>query len=287
MHETFNPYIQWTKRMLKPLYFSSRDLAVRTFRSYSPQTLEIKLKELGLKGGDSLLVHSAFNRANGFTGSPGDLISALSNAVGAEGQLLMMSMPYRGSSESYAASTDTFELHRTPSAMGVVSEAFRRQPDVLRSANPFHPVLARGPNARWLTADHEKSLYSCGKGSPFERLLSIDGKVLFFDVPFSTLTFMHYIEHYFQDILPLQVYSDRPAEFQVMGPAGKVCDCRQYMFSEEARTRRNFVVVERALLKSGLLAVKRIGNTRLMIVRVADVFECSAELVKSGSGIYK
>lgn len=275
------------KRLLKPLYLRGRYHAARLFRSYSARELEAALRELGLSSGASVMVHSAFSRSNGFEGSPADAIECFARVVGDEGNLLMVSMPYRGSSEAYAARGEAFEVAGTPSAMGIISETFRRQDGVRRSANPLHPVLARGPKARWLTVDHELMSHSCGKGSPFERLLRLDGRVLFYDVPFSTLTFMHYVEHHFRDVLPVRVYDADAIAMTLVDEAGDRRESKHYVFSRETRDRRNFPAVENALLARGLLPSRRIGNTRLMTVRVRDVFECARELIESGPGIYR
>ena len=64
-------------------------------------------------------------------------------------------------------------------------------------------------NGAWLTADHEKALHSCGKGSPFERFLTLEGKFLFLDAPYSSLTFMHYVEDQFRERLPVALYDRR------------------------------------------------------------------------------
>jgi aminoglycoside 3-N-acetyltransferase len=86
-----------------------------------------------------------------------------------------------------------FDVKNTMSAMGVITEIFRANPGVLRSLNPAHPVLAFGPDAPWLIADHDKTLYSCGPGSPFEKMLQLNAKALFFDVPLQRMTFFYYL----------------------------------------------------------------------------------------------
>ena len=78
--------------------------------------------------------------------------------------------------------------------MGLLSELFRRRTGVVRSLNPAHPVLAFGKDAAWLTAGHEDCAYSCGRDTPFDKFRSLRGKVLFFDVPFNTFTFIHFLE---------------------------------------------------------------------------------------------
>ena len=79
--------------------------------------------------------------------------------------------------------------------MGLVSEYFRRRPDVVRSLHPTHPILVHGPDAEAIVAAHPACLYPCGPDTPFDRLLALDGKVVFFNVEFAVFTFFHYLEH--------------------------------------------------------------------------------------------
>ena len=126
---------------------------------YEPEDLANSLRAFGVRAGDALMVHSGFNQFNGFSGTPEDVIRVLLDAIGPQGNLLMMSMPYGGSSQRYAESHKIFDVSKTPSALGILSETFRRRSNVVRSANPLHPVLAQGPLATWLTLDHEHISY--------------------------------------------------------------------------------------------------------------------------------
>jgi aminoglycoside 3-N-acetyltransferase len=280
----------WTKQLkhrLKPLYFGSQRLLAHTLFGYGVEALEPAFRSLGIGRGDAVLMHSGFRRASGFRGTPADVIDCLLEVIGADGHLLMMSMPYRGSSQDYAASNEVFDVRHSPSALGLISEVFRRREGVLRSVSPLHPVLACGPLAAWLTADHEKCVYSCGKGSPFERFLSLDGKFLFFDVPYSSLSFMHYVEDLFRDRLPVQLYGQEALSLRARERSGREITVRHYCFSEAARVRRHFAPIEEALLREGRMRTAKIGNTRLLSVSARHVVECAGRLVERGPGFYR
>ena len=180
---------------LRKPFFKVKRTIVKTFFSYTPQQLEQKFREMGLKEGDTVFLHSAFHVFNGFEGSPQRLIDCVLDVIGSSGNLLMLSMPYEGTTHDYLTEGRPFDVKHTASCMGIVTEIFRRQKNVLRSLNPAHPVLAYGPKAAWFIADHDKTMYSCGKGSPFEKALELDGKALFFDVTLKSMTFYHYIEY--------------------------------------------------------------------------------------------
>jgi aminoglycoside 3-N-acetyltransferase len=267
------------KRRLVPI--------VSALFAYTPEALEKAIRALGVNEGDTLLVHSGFRRTSGFSGSPNDVIDCLLRTVGTRGNLLMMSMPYRGASQRYAASNPVFDVLRSPSAVGLISEVFRRRDGVLRSLNPLHPVLATGPLAAWLVADHDKTAWSCGKGSPFDRFQKLNGKFLFLDAPYRSLTFMHFVEDALQEHLPVRLYDETPAVVRVRNAAGEERQVRQFFFSQEARDRRDFRPIEERLTRDGRLKTARIGNSRLIKVDARDVVDCARALVADGTGFFR
>lgn len=104
--------------------------------------------------------------------------------------------------------------------MGLISETFRRQPGVQRSLHPTHPVLAFGPRAQWIVADHETCLYPCGPGTPFEKLVELRAKILFYGVSEFHFTLHHYLEHLVKDELPFALYEAEPYAVNVIDAAG-------------------------------------------------------------------
>lgn len=281
---------EWKQRLkqrLKPVYFGGRRAVTQTLFAYDAAAFGAALGTLGIGAGDTILVHSAFLRDSGYTGAAGGIVDALLAQVGDDGNVLMMSMPYSGSSERYVATAPVFDIARSPTALGMIAETFRRRPNVLRSANPLHPITAHGPLAAWLTGDHDVSAYSCGRGSPFERFLSLDGKLLFYDASYSSMTFMHYVEDHFRERLPVPLYDDEPVALTIRDHDGRERTLRQYFFSHEARERRHFAPVEQALRDSGALRETTAGRSSLLCVRAREVLDAAGALLDAGTGFYR
>jgi aminoglycoside 3-N-acetyltransferase len=274
------------KLWLKARLLAARARYVRTFRSYDAAELLATLRALDLRPGDSVMLHSAVGNDPGFRGSIEALTNVFIDAVGAQGHLLMVSLPYRSSSLHYLRQMKRFDVRHTPSMMGLVSEYFRRRPEVVRSAHPTHPVLVRGPRAEWFIADHPASLHPCGEGSPFDKLLQADGKVFFFNVPFDTFTFFHYLEHLVSPQLPFPLYTDEPFHVPVVDRDGNTRTVTTHVFAEEAIKRRRFPVLEAALRRRGLIHERSIGNTRIQAIRVRDAVDCALEMSRRGEYFY-
>ena len=272
------------KRTLKARMHQARLRLVRTFRSYGPDELTAALRRLGIQETDTLLVHSNFEPLSGFRGTPMDVVDTLANFVGQRGNLLMVSIPFRGSAYDYLAQGKVFNVRKTLSMMGLITEMFRRRPGTRRSLHPTHPVLALGNDAEWLVAGHEACRFPCGPGSPFEKFHSLNGKILFFDVGFGSITFFHYVEHRTQAHLPFPVYDDRLFDAPVVDEAGTPSTVHTQAYS---RIGRDADRLETAMRRGGRVRETRVGNSRLLLVTAADVVASQTTMVQAGDYPYR
>ena len=274
------------KLALKAYLKQMRLWFAQTFQSYDRRQLLDALREVGVRPGDSVMLHSAFSRENGFAGSIGSLIDTFIEAVGPDGHLLMVSLPYRNASLDWLLSGRCLDVRKTPSMMGMVSEVFRRRDDVRRSVHPTHPILVYGPDAERFIAAHADCVYPCGPGTPFEALTSADGRVVFFDVPMDTFTYFHYLEHLVHSTLPFPLYTDELFDAQVIDAEGNQRTVKTYAFAREAIRRRRPERLYEELRATGKVASRRLGATQLLSLRVRDAIECTRALQLKGNLFY-
>jgi aminoglycoside N3'-acetyltransferase len=270
------------RRFVKNAVSRVRMEVVRRFRAYDAAQLFAALRGLGLEDGDAVLVHSRVSVQSGFDGRPADLIACLRAAIGNQGTLLMVSNPYSTSTLEYLSGHPRFDVRRTASQMGMLTEVFRRQQGVERSLSPTHPVLAQGSLAGWFLKDHERSRIGCGDDTPFSRLAEVDAKMLFFDTGVDAMTFLHHIEHSVRDELPFPLYDDRVFHVPVVDAAGRELDVAVCGFSEEASRRRRIGVPERALLHHAETRRCRVGNSELVLIRASVALRAGREFFRKG-----
>jgi len=273
------------KAKLKALYSRSKRLFIEQFRSYGSRELESCLRDLGVTSGDTVMLHSAF-ASSGFRGSPKDLVDVFLRSIGPNGNLLMVSLPYSSSTYEYLQKLKTFDVRKTPSHMGMISESFRRREGVLRSFHPTHPVLAIGPKAEWIIADHDKCLVPCGPGSPFEKVTQLGGKVVFFNVPFPTITLFHYLEHLVERTLPFPLYLGEAFEVRSIDSTGKISMIKTRVFSPDAVRRRRPLILMEELDKQRLIRRSRVGNSRVMCVAAMDAIASTEQMARAGKLFY-
>jgi aminoglycoside 3-N-acetyltransferase len=273
-------------KRLRGRYRKARLMAVRRLFSYGRTDLVDSLRAVGVGPGDSVLVHAAFDQSHGFRGTVADANEAFLEAVGPAGNLLMVSLPYRSSSFDYLSRTASVDIRKVPSMMGLMSEFFRRRRDVLRSAHPTHPMLVHGPDAAWFVEGHERCAYPCGPGTPFEKLLDVGGKVVFFNVPFGNFTFFHYLEHKVRDQLDFPIYAERPFDVEVIDARGGRNVVRTFAFSKDAIRRRRPAMLEAWLRERNLIRTKRVGTSKLLLVDVREVTALVDEMSARGRHFY-
>jgi aminoglycoside 3-N-acetyltransferase len=117
-----------------------------------------------------LMVHSSFD---GFLpmykGAAKELTSGLIDLCGQNRTLVMPSFVLGG--RNYDTSeyfrSRPFDVRRTPSEAGLVTEVFRRTPEVLRSLHPTCSLCALGPLAKEVTAGHHVSRSGMSSDGPF------------------------------------------------------------------------------------------------------------------------
>ncbi len=157
------------KRDLENKWFQHRS---KHYPKFSTSDIIAKLQEYGVKKGDTLFVHSSWDKFINYTGTPKELIQALIELVGSEGTLAMPAFPTVQNPEQI------FKVRRTPSGAGYLTEMFRRWKGVKRSINLNHSVCAYGLNAEYLTKDHHKSETSWDENSPYYRLKEVKAKIV-------------------------------------------------------------------------------------------------------------
>jgi len=146
-------------------------------------------KELGLKKGMKLMVHSSLKSFGKVEGGADSVIDAIIETIGTEGTLLMPSFNH---GEPYD-NGEIFDVNTTRTINGIIPETFRKRKDVVRSINPTHPFCAWGNNKDRYTKDHQK-FDAFGIDSPLHRLMEDGGYCMLIGVGYKSNTFHHMVE---------------------------------------------------------------------------------------------
>lgn len=164
------------------------------------------LRSLGLRPGDTVMVHASLRKVGPVDGGADGLLSAIEQTLGPAGTVLMV----LGADDPMAwvndrpeherpgllAGSQPFDHLATPADpdVGVLAEVFRTRAGTFVSDHPEGRFAAAGGLARELTEDVPWDDYF-GPGSPLERLIAAGGKVLRLGADPGTVTLLHHAEY--------------------------------------------------------------------------------------------
>jgi len=149
-----------------------------------------EIRQLGIKEGDTILLHTSIKGLNASDISAEDIIEGLLGVIGEGGTLLVPALSY------VTVTTDKpiFDIETTKTCIGTLPEIFRVKYATHRSVHPTHSVCAVGRFAKSLTLSHKLDNTPVGEHSPFRLIPQVEGKILMLGCGLKPNTFMHGIE---------------------------------------------------------------------------------------------
>jgi aminoglycoside 3-N-acetyltransferase len=259
---------------------------VRTLYSFNGQDFRRALKRVGVRPGDVLMVHSSFDRFEGFLGTPTEAIQILQESVSPDGTVMMPTMPFSGSAHDWVQSGRIMDVRRTPSRMGLLTELFRRSQGVVRTVHPTHPVAIWGAKALELSRDAHQSTTPCGRPSPFARLLEVGGKSLLLGTNIEALTFFHSVEEILEPDMPFSPFTNETFDLQTRDDQGSMVLSRLRLFDRHYSSCRRVAILVPELKRRGEWHEVRIGRLSILLLSAAGVLGACRSLASRGVYCY-
>lgn len=186
-----------------------------TVQTISKADILTALAELGIKPGDTLMVHSSLSSFGQVDGGADAVIDAVLDSVGPNGHVVMPALTATFVGPYGNAAGRAFNPKTTPSRVGKITDLFWRRPKAVRSEHPTHSIACIGPRADEWMAGHDKgSTFSWD--SPYAKYVRADGKpskLVFLGVTMVCNTTLHAVE----DWLQLPYMAIGPALVEVNG----------------------------------------------------------------------
>jgi aminoglycoside 3-N-acetyltransferase len=174
---------------------------------YSRDQLEGDFRKLGVAYGDVVMLHASVKAVGEIAGGPDQIHLALKQALTAEGTLMMYaSCPgyYDEVGRGHLTADQEKEIldklpafdpltARSQRDNGVLVEFLRTYPGSLVNHHVARFVVW-GKHAEYLISEQPWH-YPFGFGSPLDRFLELEGKILLLGCDHDNVTFLHYAEH--------------------------------------------------------------------------------------------
>lgn len=260
--------------------------------SLSQADVEAALRECGLGEGDAAFLQAAMSAFGSFEDGPATVVDALEAVVGPQGLIAMPAYPLTGPAINHLAADPLFDVRSTPSRMGAISEELRRRPGTERSVHPTHSTAARGPEAREITAGHERAPTPFGAGTPFPRIRDRGALQLFFGCGTGAITMYHCFECVREPPFPLDVFAPEGLfDARCANAEGEALTVRTLVHNPELlpgridSNPRLQSTYREAILEAGGRSV-RLGHGEIIAIRLPALFEVFERLVREGVTIY-
>jgi aminoglycoside 3-N-acetyltransferase len=173
-----------------------------------PDFKDILVNGLLLRSGDLVYVHSGMDGLN-LDFPFYRILFLIQEIIGSEGTVVFPTYPnHRISSHEWLKQGNVFDVRRTPSYTGILTEFARRQRKAIRSLHPTKSVCAIGPAATELTATHHLSPYPYDTGSPYYQLIAGGGKIIGLGTTTNYISFGYCVDDAFKEKFPVRVYHE-------------------------------------------------------------------------------
>ncbi len=167
---------------------------------------QILIDYLSLRAGDLVYVHSGMDGLS-LKFPFYRVLFLIQEVIGPDGTVVFPTYPnHRISSYEWLKQGNVFDVRRTPSYTGILTEFARRQRSAIRSLHPTKSVCAIGPAARELTATHHLSPYPYDVGSPYYKLIEGGGKIIGLGATTNYISFGYCVDDAFKEKYPVRVY---------------------------------------------------------------------------------
>ncbi len=219
---------------------------------------------------DTLLVHSSF-RATGLD-DPNALIDAL---AGVCKTLIVPTFTW-----SFCQS-HKFDVRRTPSECGLISELVRRRPDARRCLHGIYSFAAIGERAEEIGG----MFYQCafGKFSVFAKLREWNADIAMIGVAWNnSFTFVHHVEE--MERAPWRVHKLFGGE--VVNRAGIHYDSGFDFFVRRPGVTTNIEPLGEHLERAGLVRYGRVGNAAVKVINANAAYTEIARQIRANPRLF-
>lgn len=248
------------------------------------KAFEQAINELPLKKDGVLFIHSGADWFRNVEGGSFKVLQMMLELM-ESGTVVMPSFPFDGMMSDYVE-TQTFDVVKSPSKMGLVTELFRRTDGVRRSLHPSHSICAKGSDAKYLLNDHQNCIHPFESKSPFGRVIELRGQILLIGVGLEVLTHVHTCEDKLGAEFPLKVYERKIRDVTVIDHEQNPIKLQTYVHDKRVSIRKNINKIEQELMKKGILFIKSTMGVDIRLIDAYSLEEFLIEKAKSGYTIY-
>ncbi len=237
------------------------------------------MQELGIREGDSVVVHSSFKSLGEVENGADTVITGLLRTVGESGTVIFPTL----CQEDWEHVYENWHLD-AESHVGYLTNYFRKLPEARRSNQATHSVAAIGKHAAYITETHGESGLRHGiygdtpfaADSPWEKMYQLNTKVVFIGCWVRSCTMRHLAEYQFMEKMQKKA-AQKPNGQELIDRVW----CYERWNDRGVWWHVESLYVEKLLAEQGKAKYTTCGNAKLLLVPSKNFVDISTELMEN------
>lgn len=264
--------------------------------NYNKQQLKDQLESMGLKGGETILIHSSM-KAIGVVNGGADTVLDVWMEYFKNGLLLLPTHTWK----TVNADNPVYNPYTTPSCVGLLTNMFMKRDGVIRSLHPTHSMSGYGKNAAEYLAGEEYNNTPCTPGGCYDRLKEVGGKVLLVGVGHERNTYIHSVEEVLNvpnrlSDMPMELVIELQEESNNSGKLppynrddgwkkhtdNKLCRkvyVRKHYNAQQPHISEDFVKLNQIFLDSGVVRKVKFGDADSLLCDAKGMFNIVRQVI--------
>ena len=236
----------------------------------------------GIKPGDQVMVHSSLSSMGVLRNDSSTFISAIKKYITNKGLIVMPTFSQVRMYE-YVKSNECFDVNKSPSLTGKLTEEFRKSEGVVRSLHPTHSLSVWGKNAKQFVSGHEKCITPFNELSPYKKIIDENFKILFIGIDMFSMTICRAGDDMI-DNYPVNPYLDQVFEINITDYSGKKLVMQTKVHDPQISARRRNMKIFPYLKE--YIFFGKLAKAKTMMIHAKDVYNVQKDLAKRGISTY-
>lgn len=264
--------------------------------NYNKQQLKDQLESMGLKGDETILIHSSMKAIGAVDGGADTVLDAWMEYF-KDGLLLLPTHTWK----TVNADNPVYNPYTTPSCVGLLTNMFMKRDGVIRSLHPTHSMSGYGKNAAEYLAGEEYNNTPCTPGGCYDRLKEVGGKVLLVGVGHERNTYIHSVEEVLNvpnrlSDMPMELVIELQEESNNSGKLppynrddgwkkhtdNKLCRkvyVRKHYNAQQPHISEDFVKLNQIFLDRGVVRKVKFGNADSLLCDAKGMFNIVRQVI--------
>lgn len=264
--------------------------------NYNKQQLKDQLESMGLKGDETILIHSSMKAIGAVDGGADTVLDAWMEYF-KDGLLLLPTHTWK----TVNADNPVYNPQTTPSCVGLLTNMFMKREGVIRSLHPTHSMAGYGKNAAEYLAGEEYNNTPCTPGGCYDRLKDVSGKVLLVGVGHERNTYIHSVEEVLNvpnrlSDMPMELVIELQEESNNSGKLppynrddgwkkhtdNKLCRkvyVRKHYNAQQPHISEDFVKLNQIFLDSGVVRKVKFGDADSLLCDAKGMFNIVRQVI--------